>query len=148
MLTDAELAAHDPLARAFLREVRAVVPAGIVEEVAARSPARGEPRVLVARVPAVSPAVGDVLVHSDGAELTSFVGDHTHRHTGAYLFGRPSDPGAIARAAAAEAEWLRDLVEERVVIWSRRRRNGRVAAGGVARGGRRPAGGRAPRGVK
>ena len=128
-LSDAELAAHDPLARAFLRGLREMLPAGAFEEIPAE---RSEhPDILVARIPAASPAVGDVRVYSDGAELTTFVGDHTHGHTGAYLFGDPTAPAAIERAAASEAAWVRDLLADRVVVWSRRTASRQVLAGGT-----------------
>jgi hypothetical protein len=71
------------------------------------------------------------LIYSDGAELTTFVGDHTHEHTGAYLFGEPTDPAAIEAAAAAEAAWLRDLLDDRIVVWSRRSESRQVLAGGT-----------------
>lgn len=106
-----------------------MLPLGTFEEVAPERTAR--PDVLVVRLPAASPAVGDVLVYSDGTELTMVIGDHTHQHNGAYLFGEPSDPAAIEKTAAAEAEWLRDLIEDRVVVWSRRAPNRDVLAGGT-----------------
>lgn len=128
-LTDADLAAHDALAQALIRHLRRVLQGKRFEEVALKRTA--EPRVLVVRIPAASATVGDVLVYSDGGELTTVVGDHTHGHRGAYLYGGPSDPAAIEKAAAAEADWLRDLIEDRVVIWSRRAPNRQVLAGGT-----------------
>lgn len=128
-LSDAELARHDALARAFVRQLRPVLSREAFEEVELR-PTEGKP-VLVVRVPAASPAVGDLLVYSDGTELTTFVGDHTHEHWGAYLFGKTDDPSAIGKAAAAVAEWVRELLADRVVVWSRRAEDRRVLAGGA-----------------
>ena len=128
-LSESELSEHDPLARAFLRHLRTLLPSGAYEE---RRAERSEhPDVLVARIPAVAAALGDLLIYSDGAELTTFVGDHTHGHTGAYLFGDPTDPAAIEAAAVTEAGWVRDLLEDRVVVWSRRGESRQVLAGGT-----------------
>ena len=93
----------------------------------------GEPRALVARVPAASATVGDLLIYSDGTELIAFIGDHTHEHTGVYMFGKPSDPAAVEQAATAVAEWVRDLLADRIVIWSRRTPDHKVRAGGTQR---------------
>jgi hypothetical protein len=128
-LSDAELSAHDPLARAFLRHLRAALLPGAFEERPADH--SEQPDVLVARVFAAAPAVGDVLIYSDSTELTAFVGDHTHEHTGIYLFGEPTDPAALEQVAAAEAAWIRDLLEDRVVVWSRRTEGRQVLAGGT-----------------
>ena len=128
-LSDAELSAHDPLARALLRHLREALAPGTVEEHPAERSDDGT--ALVARIPAVATVVGDVSIYSDGAELTTFVGDHTHGHTGAYLFGEPNDPAAIEAAAASQAAWMRDLLEDRVVVWSRRGANRQVQAGGT-----------------
>lgn len=90
-----------------------------------------EPRVLVVRIRAASSAVGDLLVYSDGTELTTFIGDHTHEHTGIYMFGAPTDPAAVEQAAAAVAAWVRDLLADRIVVWSRRTADRQVRAGGT-----------------
>lgn len=128
-LSDSELAAHDPLAGAFLKHLRARLPAGAFEE---RAPERSKhPYVMIARIPAASPAVGDVLIYSDGDELTTFVGDHTHGHTGAYLFGGPNNPAAIDRAAASVAAWVRDLLADGVIVWSQRTAERQVLSGGT-----------------
>ena len=129
--SDVDLTARDPLARAFLLQLRAVLPAGTFEEQSPVASSPGEPRVPVARIPAESAAVGDLLVYSDGTELTAFIGDHTHEHTGTYLFGAPSDPTAVEQAAAAVAAWVRDLLADRIVVWSRRTAAGQARAGGT-----------------
>lgn len=130
-LSDADLAAHDPLARALLLRLRALLSSEAFEEVPPVALSPREPRALVVRVRAASLAVGDLLVYSDGAELTTFVGDHTHEHTGIYMFGAQSDPASVDRAAATVAEWVRDLLADRIVVWSRRTANGEVRAGGT-----------------
>ena len=128
-LSEAELARHDVLARALVRHLRGLLSRELFEEIELQ-PTEGKP-VLVVRVPAASSTVGDLLVYSDGTELTSFVGDHTHEHWGAYLFGKPEDPAAIDKAAAASARWVHELLADRVVVWSRRADDGRVLAGGT-----------------
>ena len=128
-LSEAELARHDALARAFVRHLRALLSREVFEEIELQ-PTEGKP-VLVVRVPAASSTVGDLLVYSDGTELTSFVGDHSHEHWGAYLFGKPGDPAACDKAAVAVAEWVRQLLADRVVVWSRRAEDRRILAGGT-----------------
>ena len=132
-LDDAQLVRHDALAQAFLRQLRTLVPTSAFEEVEAHP--HGRDPVLVVRIPAASPAVGDVLVHSDGNELTTQVGDHTHRHTGVYLFGDAVDPVAIDAAACSDAEWVRDLIADEIIIWSRRVEGDVVVAGGAVADG-------------
>ena len=129
-LSNAELEGHDPLAQSFVRHLRALVSPNAFEEVAVNR--QGREPVLVVRVIAATPAVGDVLVVSNGNELTTYIGEHTHHHTGVYLFGDAADPKAIDAAALAEAQWLRDLVADRIIVWSRRGKGGEADAGGTA----------------
>lgn len=128
-ISDADLAEHDALAQAFIRHLREILPRGVVEEVAPRESAH-EP-ILVVRVPAAATVVGDLVVRSFGAELITTVGDHTHHHRGVYLFGRPDDPFAIEQTAVAESHWVRDLLADRIVVWSRRDAEHQVVAGGT-----------------
>lgn len=130
-LSDTELARHDKLAQAFVRHLRTLV-ATAFEEVEVR---QASVRMLIVRIPAASPAVGDLLVESDGKELTTSIGNHTHRHTGVYLFGDDADPKAIEAAALSEAQWVGELLADKIIVWSRRGDDDVVAAGGTVADG-------------
>lgn len=128
-ISDADLAEHDALAQAFIRHLREILPRGAIEEVAPRESTHDP--ILVVRVPAAATVVGDLLIRSYGAELITTVGDHTHHHRGVYLFGRPDDPFAIEQTAVAESHWVRDLLADRIVVWSQRDAERQVIASGT-----------------
>jgi hypothetical protein len=98
----------DPLSQVFLRKVRPAL-SGVPyrEEVTDR---------LRITVRAASAMVGDLEIHLDGDEITMYLGHHTHCHFSLYMVEGEPDPEE--KISAEAVTFLRDLLDDRVVIWS------------------------------
>ena len=99
----------DPLAQAFLRKVRPVLSGGPYGE-------RVTDRLQIT-IPARSALVGDLEIYLDGDEITMYLGHHTHCHFSLYMAEGDPDPEETTSAEAVK--FLTDLLEDRVVMWSR-----------------------------
>jgi hypothetical protein len=61
--------------------------------------------------------VGDILVSFEGGEVSVFLGDITHRHFTLYEAG-DTFPGCTSEQAATDAaQFIREVVEDKWVIW-------------------------------
>jgi hypothetical protein len=108
-LNEETISKLDPLSQVFLRKVRPAL-SGVAhrEEVTDR---------LQITVPARSALVGDLQIYLDGDEITMYLGHHTHCHFSLYM--AEGDPDPEDKTSAEAVKFLTDLLEDRVVIWSR-----------------------------
>jgi hypothetical protein len=69
------------------------------------------------RIPARAPAVGDIFVSFEGGQVSVFLGDITHRHFTPYE-ADDKFPGCTDEQAATDAaHFIREVVEDKWVIW-------------------------------
>jgi hypothetical protein len=91
-----------------------------------REELRGDDLWLV--IPARDQAVGDLEILVDASEVTVYVGHHTHCHFSSYDGDGPAEDLATCKQAA---DYLDDVLADRVVIWSVRRPDGKRGSGGT-----------------
>jgi hypothetical protein len=80
-------------------------------------------------------AVGDLEILVDANEVTVYVGHHTHCHFSSYEGDGPAEDLATCEQAA---DFLEDVLADRVVIRSVRRPDGQRGSGGTYSLGTRP----------
>jgi hypothetical protein len=82
----------------------------------------------ILRIPAKAPEVGDIVVRNDGDELTVCIGRIDHRHFEVYCATGVSEPERQREVSQDAAEWIQDILSERV-RFRVEFRAGRVIAG-------------------
>jgi hypothetical protein len=70
---------------------------------------------LIAALPAPYPELGDLEIHEDGIEAIAEVGDVTHGHF--YPYDK-KDPGAAAEVAESLGDFLADLFEDKICMFT------------------------------
>jgi hypothetical protein len=121
-LNEATISKLDRLSQLFLRKLRPAL-SGVPyrEEVTDR---------LQITVPARSALVGDLEIYLDGDEITMYLGHHTHCHFSLYMAEGTPDPEE--KTSDEAVNFLTDLLEDRVVIWSQTV-DGKPGSGGTYR---------------
>jgi hypothetical protein len=82
----------------------------------ARHTATFEGEQLVLSLPAAHPAVGELTIWIDADEITVGIGEHFHCHFPTYLHDEPTSNAAEQEAAQEAAAFVRDVLDNRVVL--------------------------------
>ena len=112
----------DSLSRIFLAEFRANFPhVGANEDFTDR---------VVVSLPSKAAIVGPLEVMMDGDEITVYLGRHHHVHFSTYMHQDLAGEAAERAITLDALTYIRDILEDRIVIWSREE-GGRYVAGGA-----------------
>ncbi|HVX91577.1 MAG TPA: hypothetical protein VHC20_08310 [Candidatus Paceibacterota bacterium] len=97
--------------------IRDVLVPALRQRFPARPFVEGVPPNPVATFPAAHSTVGDLLILDDGEEATVVIGRHTHSHFNPY--DATLSPDQLAQVVTDSVlQFLTDLFDDRVLIWS------------------------------